>query len=411
MRSAPVHLPPRVVRRVVQPGGVAACVLSVYAAVAGAWHLVGNGDVTMPGWLGAAAAVALVVPLARPRLERLAQRLAYGEEGDAETVVRRFVGRIADALPIDDVLPDLARTASRAAHAPRGEVRLWLTGGGERRETWPPECPLGSTPVVIPLGHGGDSVGRLAVDLSPEDLTADDREMLERLAGPAGLALSNVRLTFELREELRHASALAQELQSSRERLLGAGNEQRRRFAAAVAERVDRRLGDIDTALAAVREGSGGDFALAARVTQESLDALREVARGVFPPALVDHGLAAAIELYLDGRSSRSVFYVWGDHCPTLPLRVRAAAYFCVVAIVDECPGHEPVTVRLLLDEAAVEVRVCTDLPPSGETEQLVKDRAEAAGGRIEVTPSGTEYHLAVHLPFDTPAERTEEGP
>jgi hypothetical protein len=64
-----------------------------------------------------------------------------------------------------------------------------------------------------------------------------------------------------------------------------------------------------------------------------------------------------------------------------------------------------------LLDEAAVEVRVCTDLPPSGETEQLVKDRAEAAGGRIEVTPSGTEYHLAVHLPFDTPAERTEEGP
>jgi hypothetical protein len=69
------------------------------------------------------------------------------------------------------------------------------------------------------------------------------------------------------------------------------------------------------------------------------------------------------------------------------------------------------VTVRLLLEDAAVDVRVHTDLPPSGETEQLVKDRAEAAGGRIEVARSGAEYRLTVHLPCDPDARRTEEGP
>ena len=118
-------------------------------------------------------------------------------------------------------------------HSPRSEVRLWLADGEQWRQTWPPTRPASGEPTVdVPASTTASPVGELAVEVIRGTCRHADRELLDRLAGPAGLALANVRLTYELRDALARPPRWPSRLRRSRQRLLDA-RAQRRRFAAA----------------------------------------------------------------------------------------------------------------------------------------------------------------------------------
>ena len=178
-------------------------------------------DVRAGAATGLAATVifAFAVPVVRPRLDRLADRVAFGRDGDPYAVMNRYVRQVSEVLAIDDVLPHLARTAAATVPGSRGEIDLELRDGSRQRQTWGPRGGVRHD-LDVPLQHAGDRVGRLAVEVVSERPSPVDRRMLERLAAPAGLALANVRLTLELRRRLAQEMALAEQVRQSRPRLL-----------------------------------------------------------------------------------------------------------------------------------------------------------------------------------------------
>ena len=204
----------------------------------------------------------------------------------------------------------------------------------------------------------------LGVAVAEGDLSDDDRELLARLAGTAGLALANVRLTYDLRRELAESTELARRLDQSRQRLLDAAAQQTERFVATVDQQVQSRLDRVDLALDAAAEGDIGGLADAHREATAALAALRELAAGVFPPALADRGLRHAVEMYcvrFDGRVKiRSL-----PMSARGPLAIEAAAYFCVVQLVDDCVTAGPVTLTLDQDGGGAEDEIQTSQAPA----------------------------------------------
>jgi len=336
------------------------------------------------------------------------------------------VCQVAEVLAIDDVLPHLARTAAATVPGSRGEIDLELRDGSRQRQTWGPRGGVRHD-LDVPLQHGGDRVGRLAVEVVSERPSPVDRRMLERLAAPAGLALANVRLTLELRRRLAQEMALAEQVRQSRQRLLDTADVERGRFAAAVAERVERPLRRAVAALGGAGQGDephdargggvadgpgasavdarGGspDVAAARELVQQALDTLRDVASGVFPAALTERGAAAALEAYADRRGLRTAITSQG--LPRYPVPVEAAAYFCAVALLDEPASAQPTTVRLSCDGGTVHVEAAGPARSREATRQLVKDRVEAMGGELDERPDAAGgWVTSFELPLTDPA-------
>jgi hypothetical protein len=296
-------------------------------------------------------------------------------------------------------------------HSRGSEVRLWLVDGGEWRQTWPPGQEEVGGEVSLALRHGGDPVGRLQVDLVADQLSAADRDLLNRLAGPAGLALSNVRLTYELRRRLREASELAEQLRRSRQRLIEARGVQRRRFTAAVEAQVSRHIAAADAALA--RQPSLVDAAAVESLA--ALEALRDLAVGVFPPALAERGLDDALDQYFDGLTTHVTLRSSGLDGTRLTPVVEAAAYFCCVAMVEDLIRHGPAVVELTRRGPTLNVAVRSALPtpclPTSDTEQLVRDRVDAVGGDVEVCCTAHQRFVALTLRDDNPPSLGDPSP
>ena len=135
-------------------------------------------------------------------------------------------------------------------------------------------------------------------------------------------------------------------------------------------------------ALDRIEEGDVDAAAIAHTEATAALAALRELAAGVFPPALVDRGLRDALEMYCGRFDGRVRLRTSGDPARS-PLAVESAAYFCVVQLVDDCVAAGPVDISVAHDADALRLQVAVSGPPPVGTVQLLTDRAEATGGRL----------------------------
>ncbi|WP_426566184.1 hypothetical protein ACPPVT_06410 [Angustibacter sp. McL0619] len=368
---------------------VAALLTGAFAGSAAAlvlvgWAQVAQGPVGAAGWFAATAAVAVVVPLTRPLAERGADRFVFGADGDPSAVLARFVDEISGAIAVDDVLPQLARAAASATHSPTGQATVRLADGDAFRQTWPSEMAGVGEEVTVSLEHGGRVVGELGVQADRE--VADvDRAQLQRFSGPAGLALANVGLTFDLRRQLAQEQALLRQLRDSRQRLLTAAADQRARFSVDVQREVVQVLGRAEQALAAVATGDGEAVLRARGDAQQALDSLRALASSVYEVTLAERGVVAAVQRYQELHPEVS----WSSGAPALPRLPRGveeAAYFALLAVVGALPsGAGPVAVDLELRTATLWVLLAGPRAVPDSAIQLARDRVEAAGGALTV--------------------------
>jgi hypothetical protein len=268
------------------------CAAIIYTVAAVAWRAPGNGH-SRPGVLvvlAATAVVAAVLALSRPAFERAANWLAYGENADGYELASRFLTRLATTLQVDEVLPRLAETAARSVGSRRGEVRVWLADGNTWRQTWPYDAIQGRSDVTVPVQHGGDLVGQMAVSVDAADLSPADRRLLDQLAGPAGLALSTVRLTHALRQQAAEIEATTELIQASRQRVVGARRSEQDRIRRQLATTIQPHLDAACDQLTDAERLGDAQVVAAREEVGQALEELRRLARGLFPAGLADTG-------------------------------------------------------------------------------------------------------------------------
>ena len=154
-----------------------------------------------------------------------------------------------------------------------------------------------------------------------------DQGLVRAAAAAAGMTIENERLHAEVRAQL-------EEVRASRQRIVEAGDRERRRVERNLHDGAQQRLATLALSLAMIRDCDGADPATAALIAEASaelkqaIDELRELARGIHPAILTEEGLPAAVESLAD-RSALPV-RVRADFEARLPEPVEAVAYFVV---------------------------------------------------------------------------------
>jgi signal transduction histidine kinase len=402
--------------------GLAGFITVVYVAiVVGIGSLIGSGDqANVPLSIAATAIVAVAFQPVRERVQRFANRIVYGQRATPYEVMSEFSERLGEAYDADDLLPRMARILAEGTGAQRSDV--WLAVGDRLRPeaTWPndvpPRDPIALEPfpdALFPVRHQDELLGALSLEKRPgETLSATEQSLVEHLAGQAGLVLRNVRLTEALLERL-------EELQASRQRLVAAQDEERRRLernlhdgaqqqlvALSVKARLAQQLTTRDPAkVEAMLEQIQAD-------TNDALETLRDLARGIYPPLLADKGLVAALEAQV--RRAAVPTTVQGDGVGRFGQDVEAAVYFsCLEALQNVAKYAEAseATIALTNGDGALRFSVTDDgvgFDPSRTTYgtglQGIADRLAAIGGTLDVrSEPGSGTTLEGRLPFATP--------
>jgi signal transduction histidine kinase len=358
--------------------------------------------------LAAAVAALLWVP-ARARLTDFATRRVYGERHAPDEVLRTFGSRLTRALPLDELLLQLAESLKKTMALDCAEVWTRSSGGRLERavavpDRGPAEMVLGSEeePVVAragvsgpawvrvwlpaltpdaadepimrvaPVTNSGELLGLLVVH-RPAGSTpfndADDQALTE-LARQVGLALHNVKLDSALQESLDEVQRQADELRASRTRIVQAGDAQRRAIerdlhdgaqqhlvALAVSVRLARQLAEKDPEQAqAMLDQIGTDL-------QDAVQELRNLAHGIYPPLLADRGLPEA----LSAAAARAALPTDVDAVGVgrYEQPTEAAVYFCCLEALQNAGKHagEGAHARITLreDEGALLFEVADD--------------------------------------------------
>jgi signal transduction histidine kinase len=427
-----------VISKAVLYGSLAVFITAVYAGlVVSVGTLAGGRDSPLVAAL-AAAVVAVAFQPARQRAGRLANRVVYGRRATPYQVLSDFAQRIGGAYASEDVLPQMAHIVAAGTGAER--VVVWLRVDDELRpeaasdgsstaappsveapsvdeqsaDPLPPDPPLPAPLTVggqvmpavpgadlsVPVVHQGELLGAISVWMpKDEPLRPAGEQLVTDVASQAGLVLSN--------------AGLIEDLRASRQRLVTAQDETRRRLERNIHDGAQQDLValaiKLKLAATTVNEEPArqmlGD--LQADATG-ALQNLRDLAHGIYPPLLADLGLAAA----LNAQASRSPLpvAVEADGIGRYAQDTEAAVYFCCLEALQNiakyahassariCLRAQNGTLRFTVsdDGAGYDARHT----PLGSGQRNMADRLAALGGRLEVRSApGQGTTITAQLP------------
>ena len=225
----------------------------------------------------------------------------------------------------------------------------------------------------------------------------DDPEMIEAVRAAAAMALENERLLAE-------SEARLAEVQASRQRIVAAGDAERRRLERDLHDGAQQRLVALSLQLRMIRSDIRRDpdqaeqrAASASDELAHSLQELRELARGIHP-ATLDHGLASAL-VSLATRSTVATA-VTCDAPEHVPRAVELATYFVACEALANIGKYSEATaasLRLSRTVGGIVLEIADDgvggaNAANGSGLHGLADRVEALNGRLLVTsPRGRE--------------------
>ncbi|MDQ6792239.1 MAG: histidine kinase [Candidatus Dormibacteraeota bacterium] len=405
----------RVVNRTVLVGGLAVFITGVYVTVVvGVGSAVGGFGPLLS--LVAAAIAAVGFAPVRSRLQLLANRLVYGPRATPYEVLTDFAERLGEYAD-PGVLPMMARLVAEGLGANRAQV--WLRVGPTLRlaAAWPPETggqtalPISGEELpgrlsggrVLSVRDQNQLLGALEISKDAGDrLTRHESRLLEDLARQAALILRTLRLIEELR--------------TSRERIVSAHDDERRRLERDLHDGAQQRLLTSLVGLSMVEsdmdagrsEAARRSLADASQQLSQGLAELRDLARGIHPAIVTDSGLAAAIESLVELSHLTVALDV---HVPgRLPAAVETTAYFLISEALANVAKHA----------AAPSARVCARVvgtcllievaddgvggadPARGSGLRGLEDRLAALGGTLRIkSPSLGGTRLEARLPCE----------
>jgi len=344
--------------------------------------------------------VATVFALLRPRAQRFANRIVYGKRSTPYEVLSAFADRVGETYSTEDVLPRMAQLLGEATGA--RVARVWLRVGQTMRQeaSWPADAPPAhdrDAPAdawpdfggdrAFEVRHHGELLGALTVTESPDDPLTPAKERLVRdMASQGGLVLRNVRLIEDLHESRRRIVSAQDERARALERNIHDGTQQqlvalsiKLRLAEGMVERDPAKARELLSEL----QGQTG----------ETLEDLRDLARGIYPPLLADQGLPAALES--QARRSPLPVRIEPDGVGRYRQDVESAVYFCCLEALNNVAKYadaSAVEIRLAHTNGELRFEVVDDgrgFDPSSTTFgtglQGIADRLEALGGSVTI--------------------------
>ena len=423
--------------------GLAAMVAACYLLIVLGLGRTPTGDEkTLLGLSMLAAAVAALLWLpVRERLGELATRRVYGERHAPDEVLRTFGSRLTRALPLDELLLQLAESLKKTMALAVAEVWTRGTGGLERAVSvpergpgriaigaeeepviaragvsgaawariWLPAVLAGDDDIlrVAPITNSGELLGLIVVRRPDGALqfTEADEQALTELARQVGLALHNVKLDSALQESLDEVRRQADELRASRQRIVEAGDAQRRAIERDLHDGAQQHLVALAVNVNLARQISDSDPEAAKEMLvqvgadlQEAVQELRNLAHGIYPPLLMDRGLPEALSAAA-GRSPLPT-NVEADGIGRYSQPIEAAVYFCVLEALQNAAKHAGDGAEATVEVRESEGALLFDVVDNGAGFDMasgaqhghgfvnMNDRVGAIGGSIAVESS-----------------------
>ncbi len=370
---------------------VAAIYLVIVLGIGTQPHDAADREILGLSMLAAAVAAIGYLP-ARERLVASATRFVYGAKEAPDETLRTFGSRLTRAIPMDELLLQLAESLRKTMGLTSAEV---YTGAGDVLEraaavpdtgpgsvvvtsrerqvvaragvsgnawasVWLPALLDGRGPVqirVAPVSHAGELLGLIVAErpAAADVFSEEDDRVLTELARQVGLAVHNARLDTALQTTLDELRKQADELRQSRARIVASGDAERRRVERNLHDGAQQHLVAMAVNLRLARDIMTDDAQAAAEMLDQLADDvkgtiqdLRELAHGIYPPLLADSGLGEALR----AAANRSPLPVGvtaegiGRYTP----EIEAAVYFCCLEALQNAAKHAP--------QARVEVRV-----------------------------------------------------
>jgi signal transduction histidine kinase len=414
----------------------------------------GTTDREVLGLSIVAAAIAAIgyIP-ARDRFARMATGFVYGAREAPDEVVRTFGSRLTRAIPMDELLLQLAESLRKTLALKSAEI---YTGTGEVLElavsvpdvgarslvvsarerpvithagvsgnawasVWMPSLLNGRAagPIrVAPICHAGELLGAIVVARAEcaVSFTEEDDRVLTELARQVGLAFHNAQLDTALQTSLDELRRQADELRASRARIVASGDAERRRVERNLHDGAQQHLVALAVNLRLVKdivaedpEGAVEMLEELGTAVQDTIQELRELAHGIYPPLLVDSGLPGALRPVVNRSpldielSTEGIGRYNGD--------IEAAVYFCCLEALQNAGKYAPnahVTVRIWEESGGLLFAVVDDGPGfdvrkarHGHGFINMMDRLGAIGGSVrwESEPGqGTQIRGSVPL-------------
>jgi signal transduction histidine kinase len=384
----------------------------------------------------AAAVIALAYGPARERLAETANHLVYGERHPADEVLRSWGSRLSRSIPMDELLLQLAESLRKVLVLRRAEVwtgtgaRLELTvsvpdrtadallldaearpvvtragvTGNAWLEVWLPALLAdrdGAQLRVAPASHAGELLGLLVIERAHDDepFAEEDDRVLTELARQLGLALHNVQLDSALQESLEHLQQANAELRASRARIVATGDAERRKIERNLHDGAQQHLVALAVNLRLAKDlvaedpdGATEMLEMLGDAVKETIQELRDLAHGIYPPLLMDSGLPEALR----AAATRSPLAVRVDAegVGRYPSEVEAAVYFCCLEALQNAAKHAPgatVSIAVHECEGQLHFEVADDGPgfdvataTAGHGYTNMSDRLGAIGGAVE---------------------------
>ncbi|MBA4115489.1 MAG: GAF domain-containing sensor histidine kinase, partial [Rubrobacter sp.] len=399
-----------IINRTLVYGALTVAIVAIYVLVVGYLGAIFRTGGNLAISLLATGVVAVLFQPLRDRLQRSVNRLMYGERDDPYKVISRLGERLESTLAPEAVLPAIIQTVREALKLPYAAIAL------KEGESFAVAAESGSSvkdPLRLPLVYQGETVGELL--LAPrapgEELSSEDRRLLDNLARQAGIAVHAARLTDE-------AIRLSSDLQRSRERLVTALEEERRRLRRDLHDGLGPQLASLSMKAEAARDLLSADPARSDALlkditaqTQEAVTDIRRLVYGLRPPALDDLGLTGALKAQAahGDHGGLRVSVEAPEDLPPLPAAVEVAAYRVTQEAVTNAARHARArncTVRIALDVAAGVLRLEVADDGQGILEgrsagvglSSMRERAGELGGscKVEAASSGGTRVVAV---------------
>lgn len=363
----------------------------------------------------ATGVVAILFEPLRQRLQQGVNRLMYGERDDPATVLTRLSQQLESALAPESILQTIVETLAATLRLPYAAISLL---DEEPRFTSTLNLPPSGL-IHFPLTNQTERIGELI--LAPrsqgESFSPADMKLIIIIAQQAGVVAHAVHLTQELRQ-------LNADLQQSREQLVTAREEERRRIRRDLHDGVGPILASLlqrlDTVRILIPNEPGKAASMAEDLKGQVKTTIADIRRLVYalrPPVLDELGLVSAIREYTadyQGASGLQVNVIAPETLPHLPAAVEVAAYRIVLEAFANVVHHAQATtchISMSIAKQENDSMFFVEIADNGQGLPVklhagvgivsMRERVAELGGSISIKPrAGGGTHVRACLPF-----------